>query len=278
MKYYQVNNLKFSFTNQSNEFFVNNIEKYEIEPCDVFHHIETILVDQITIPSFPPTVELADRKVYVCDQDETVVIFQNDIPVILIEKAHNYDNMYLYIQKDIKGLSEIEYVYTGIIFMELCLYHQMQSIHGSAITYNNQVVIFSGPSGIGKSTHVNYWKELYPSIEIINDDKPLLWTKDNTVYVSGSPWSGKTKTNKNISLPLHSIVFLNQGNKNEVSLIEDKDKMIHIMRNINRPRQNHLWDQTNDILLKLITTVPMYKATVTHDKDSVNQVKSKIGV
>lgn len=278
MKYYDVNGIRFSFQYTFHNYFQDNIEKYEVPVCKVHHHIETIVVDKVMTPIKEPDYIINNRQVFLSKRSETIVVYKEDIPVILIEKANNYKLIYLYLLRDMEGIEEIEYIYTGIIFMEVCLYHGMQSIHGSAIQYQSQAIIFSGPSGIGKSTHVEYWKSKDPNIQIINDDKPLLSFENGTVFVSGSPWSGKTKINQNRSLPLRTIVFLEQGTSNHVEKLESSDKLQYLMRNINRPRQDVLWEKVKGIIEFLLSDIPMYKATVTNSEESVNVVKIAIEV
>ena len=278
MKYYEVNGIRFGLGYLFDDFFDNNIEKYEIEQCDVNHIIETKMAKEIKIPSDIAKFKYKNREVYIEEDFERVYIYDGGFPVLMIESDSKFKNSTLFMVEDIDGASELEYVYTGIMFMELCLYHSIQSIHGSAISYDDQVIIFSGPSGTGKSTHVNYWLELDPLIEIVNDDKPLLHIKRNEVLVSGSPWSGKTKVNKNVSLPLHSIVFLEQAETNVINQLSEEDKVIHIMRNINRPRQDELWDKVSGIIEILIEDVPMYKASVTNSMEAAIAVKKKLGV
>jgi hypothetical protein len=96
--------------------------------------------------------------------------------------------------------------------------------------------------------------------------------------VSGSPWSGKTKRNKNITLPLHSIVFLEQGLSNQVRQLSNQEKVLHVMKNINRPRQDELWNKTQEVLEKLIYEIPMYLASITNSIEAAKIVKEKIGV
>ena len=278
MKYYDVNGVRFSFNSQFKEYFIDNIEKYEIDKCKVNHSIETLMVKEITTPIGTPSIQMDSRFIFESEQGEIIVIYKNKQPVILIEKDFDYKKILLYIKEGLNGVSEIEYVYTGIIFMELCLFHSIQSLHGSAIQFKNQVIIFSGPSGVGKSTHVEYWKELDSTVKIINDDKPLLSLVKDRVFASGSPWSGKTRMNENISLPLHSIVFLEQGKTNEIIKLSKQEKIIHIMRNINRPRQSELWNNTLKILEAIVEGISMYKAIVTNSIDAADVVKKEIGV
>jgi hypothetical protein len=277
MKYYRVNGVEFSFSYEFPDFFIDNIEQYEVSPCDADHHIKTVLLNTIKIPKGSPLYTLNNRSIYQTDTKEIMVVYSNQKPVLKIEKSNDYKEITLYLINTINGLAEIEYVYTGIIFMELCLYHCIQSIHGSAIASNHQAIIFSGPSGVGKSTLVSHWKELEQSIQIINDDKPLL-SSSGIIEVSGSPWSGKTKRNKNITLPLHSIVFLEQGLSNQVRQLSNQEKVLHVMKNINRPRQDELWNKTQEVLEKLIYEIPMYLASITNSIEAAKIVKEKIGV
>ncbi len=47
--------------------------------------------------------------------------------------------------------------------------------HGAALKYHDQVLLFTGVSGSGKSTHIRLWQELFPhEVTIINGDKPLI--------------------------------------------------------------------------------------------------------
>lgn len=91
--------------------------------------------------------------------------------------------------------------------------------HSSTIRYNQKGILFSADSGTGKSTHTSLWKKYYPSqVDIINDDTPIIRFIDGIAYVFGTPWSGKSDINENISAPLSNIVFLERGETN--SLVE----------------------------------------------------------
>jgi len=278
MKYYEVNGIQFGFSYHFTDFFENNIEKYEIDDCEVEHHIETKMVQSIVIPSDIASMKFHNREVYINDHGEQVYVYDKGFPVLMIETDKEYKRSTLSIVEGMNGASEIEYVYTGILFMELCLYHSIVSLHGAAIALHDQIIIFSGPSGTGKSTHVEYWKEIEPLFEIINDDKPLLHLERGEIIVSGSPWSGKTKGNSNVSFPLHSIVFLSQGTSNKIVKLTEEQKMIHIMRNINRPRQNELWENVSDVIESMIKDVPMYQASITKNVDAAIAVKKALGV
>ncbi|MDZ4196168.1 MAG: hypothetical protein U1C51_02840, partial [Candidatus Izemoplasmatales bacterium] len=137
---------------------------------------------------------------------------------------------------------EMEYIWTGIIFLEIALSHGYTALHGSAICYKGKAIIFSAPSGTGKSTQTHLWTSLCKEITIINDDKPLLRVEEGIPLVYGTPWSGKDVVNHNISCPVLAIVFLRQETTNQIYPLSNDQIVVELIRNTYRPRQVHLME------------------------------------
>ena len=90
-------------------------------------------------------------------------------------------------------------------------------MHGSALSMDGEAVVFTAPSGTGKSTHARLWRESFGErVKMINDDKPLIRLTDTRALVFGSPWNGKHRLGSNISAPLKAIVYLRQSEENEI--------------------------------------------------------------
>ena len=90
-------------------------------------------------------------------------------------------------------------------------------MHGSALSYDGEAVIFTAKSGTGKSTHTRLWREIYGDrVVMINDDKPLLKIEDGGVTVWGTPWNGKHHLSRNISAPLKAVVGLERSTVNRI--------------------------------------------------------------
>ena len=89
-------------------------------------------------------------------------------------------------------------------------------VHASVIKYQGRGYVFLGKSGTGKSTHSSLWLKHIGGTELLNDDNPVIRVIDGTVYVYGSPWSGKTPCYKNEYLPLGGIVRLSQAPYNKI--------------------------------------------------------------
>ena len=103
-----------------------------------------------------------------------------------------------------------------------CIYRELAEViplfdrvvmHGAVISYKGQGLMFTAPSGTGKSTHIALWKSMFQDdVEIINGDKPVLQITDSSAIVYGTPWSGKEGWHKNMSAPLKGVCLLNKAN------------------------------------------------------------------
>ena len=103
------------------------------------------------------------------------------------------------------------YLSSGSNFYRQLLRHDGMMLHASAVVVDGYAYLFSGPCGMGKSTHTAMYKSAFPDAVIINDDKPALRRIDGTWYAFGTPWCGKDGINVNTSTPLAGICFLRRG-------------------------------------------------------------------
>lgn len=93
--------------------------------------------------------------------------------------------------------------------------HNRIAVHSASIIYNENAYLFSGPSGVGKTTHTNFWKQLY-EIEFLDGDVNALFQENDTTYAYGLPWCGTSKLFQNKKVPLGGIFFLMQGCHNTI--------------------------------------------------------------
>lgn len=90
------------------------------------------------------------------------------------------------------------------------------AVHTSCIVWNERCVIFLGESGTGKSTHTRLWRENIEGAHLLNDDSPILRVEDGTVWMYGSPWSGKTPCYRPERYQLAGCVRLSQAPYNKI--------------------------------------------------------------
>lgn len=105
-----------------------------------------------------------------------------------------------------------------VLFRTAILFHHGIVAHAAAINYQGSGIIFSAPSGVGKSTQANLWKR-YKGAAVLNGDRPALRVIDGAVYVYGTLWSGTSPDFQNARAPLKAIVMLEQAEHNSVELL-----------------------------------------------------------
>lgn len=92
-------------------------------------------------------------------------------------------------------------------------------LHGVVISRESKGFMFSGSSGIGKSTRAMVWREVYPESSIINGDKPFIHLMQDGVYAYGSPWCGKEGWNENTKVPLQAIFLIERSDGDTIETI-----------------------------------------------------------
>ena len=279
MKNYKIAGIYLAFSYQFDTYFKGRIEQYESDAQTVDYEMRVLLVDSIE-PVLLPEVGRFHNRILFNAIDHEIICFYDDHMETIEQKA-TYTKDYRHVTIEIVNqpklkLPEIEYVLTGLFFMSMAVQEKMIPIHASAIALNDKAIVFSAPSKTGKSTHAHLWLNQFEHAFIINDDKPIIRIEENGVWVMGCPWSGKSAINENIALPLRALVFLSQGQANQIIDLDNKEKFIHIMRNIHRPLEQDLMDTLLITIQELINRVPMFMLSCTATTEAVDVAYKKI--
>ncbi len=154
------------------------------------------------------------------------------------------------------------------IYMQSCsqFYRQLlhfdgMMLHASAIELNGRAYLFSGHSGIGKSTHARLWQQLFGDAAIvINDDKPALRRIGDRWYAYGTPWCGKDGINQNRKVPLAGICFLKRGQENQICRLTEQQAMERIIaQTMRRFKENADLGRMLSRVDALVREIPVYE-------------------
>ena len=200
-------------------------------------------------------------------------------------EAYAYTNFYknepnnidIYIKNDYKDIKETIDIFELLMLEKLFSLNNIILLHSSYIKYKNNAILFTAPSGTGKSTQADLWNK-YEGAEIINGDKTAIKKYNGRWYAYGLPYAGSSDIFKNISTPISTIVVLRKGTENKIEKLSLKEafKYIYSETIINT------WDEqfvnmAVDMILGIINDVPVYLLTCLPNKDAVELLKSKIG-
>ena len=274
-KHLKIANIYLDFSYQYDDYFSDKINAYETS--DLNHDFIKMTVqvkDEITFPKREVTLKHENRYKLESDKDCYIVVKVEDEIKYLIYYTLDYKLIEITLNKKLRNrLAEYEYVITGMVFFDIAILNNYLPIHASAISYQNLTFLLSGPSKTGKSTQTNYFLAKYPESIVINEDKPLIFLKENSFYVSGTPWSGKDVINTNIEKRLDYIFFINQSDEKMAVELDKKTKIKHLFRNIHRPSEEHLVDNLALIIDGVIEDIKIYVFNCENDISSSEYLK-----
>lgn len=157
------------------------------------------------------------------------------------------------------------------------LYYDAFMLHASAISYRGNGILFSAPSGTGKTTHTKLWEQFDPETFILNDDSPIIrFLEDGKPYACGCPWAGASGEGQNITVPLKAIVFLQQGERNEISRLQTLPALQWLLGCVNRPVDKGLLDKLFTLIHLLLSSTPCYILKCRPDLDAVKTVEQAL--
>ena len=109
-------------------------------------------------------------------------------------------------------------------FNRAAIKYSTMLVHSSALIYDGGAYLFSGESGVGKSTHTRLWLKAFgDKVHIMNDDKPVVRLFDDHAVAFGTPFDGGSGIALNETYPLGAIIFIERGEENSVRVPSNKE-------------------------------------------------------
>ena len=151
---------------------------------------------------------------------------------------------------------------------DVLIKHQALLLHSSVVKMGEDAVLFSGPSGIGKSTQAKLW-ETYLGAKIINGDRCVIRKKENAFWGSGSPWSGTSGIYSKEQAPIKGIFILKQASENSVRRLGiEAFKALYSQCIVNTWDRSFM-EQITELLTGLLEAVPIYELSCRPDREAV---------
>ena len=247
-------------------------------------------------PPFHPNGKtlIRNEELVVCEKEQGYIILfpsMNQIREVHMTRDGRFAQIYV---KGVDKEKTKEELFHAIrhFFLFFAQRQGFFAIHSASIFYRDQVWIFSGHSGMGKSTHTNIWKEQFGT-EIINGDLNLIgWSnggQDNIgqsvnkqslkghPIVYGMPWCGTSGIASTKSYPLGGIVLLGRSDNDHFESLQNDQKIVRVMQRMISP----VW--TEDMLeanlkcaAKLAKEVPIYYLLCTKEPSAAYAMKARI--
>jgi hypothetical protein len=169
-------------------------------------------------------------------------------------------------------------IFNRIGMETLLLRHQGLLLHASLIKYKDRALVFSGPSGVGKSTQADLWRT-HLGAAILNGDRAALRRTGEGWTAYGCPYAGTSGIYCNDSAPLHAIVVLRQGRRNDLRPLSAAEAFRYLYPEL----AVHHWDAAfvtaaTDLCADLVTRVPVYLLECLPDRDAALLVQKGLAL
>ena len=178
-------------------------------------------------------------------------------------------------QKDV-FLFEHFNIWNYMAFENPLLYYQAFLLHSSFISWQNNGILFTAPSGTGKSTQADLWKK-YEDADIYNGDRTIIRKIEGKYYGFGSPYAGSSGIYRNESAPIKAIVVIEQGPDNVIRRLHGREAFLPLFREtlMNTWNKEYM-EKMTDLLMDAACQIPVYHLSCRPDQEAVNTVKNEI--
>ncbi len=142
-------------------------------------------------------------------------------------------------------------------------------MHSAAIAVDGKAYVFMAKSGVGKSTHIRLWREVFGERAlVVNGDKPFFSFEDDVFMVHGSPWKGKEGLGAPISMPVGGICFLERGEVNIIQPATEAEIIKKLFHQVLLPKNEPSLTSFMTLLNRILQTVPFYKLQCNMEKEA----------
>jgi len=162
----------------------------------------------------------------------------------------------------------------SLIYRTLCLEQTLTLeggviFHSACIEKDGRAILFTAPSGVGKSTQAELWRK-YRNATVINGDCSVIKMHDGKARAFSLPFSGTSGICHSGDYPLRAIVYLTQAPENRITRLSG----IKAFRALYEGAKLSAWDRENgtvsaDTISDLAREVPVFRLDCVPDESAV---------
>ena len=145
--------------------------------------------------------------------------------------------------------------------------------HSSFVEYKGKGILFTAPSGTGKSTQADLWQK-HRNAEIINGDRSAICVAEGGVVACGLPFAGSSGICLNKTLPLAAIIYLKQAPQDRIRRLAGAEAFRRIWEGCSV----NTWDKADVTAVsatvqQVIDAVPVFELACTPDETAVKTLE-----
>lgn len=257
----------------------NILKEFVYEDVESPHKFSFEIVDELKEPEGELKLNSSGVKIYVNNDDQQRYIgsVEKGWQEAYIRAFHCGKNHKIQVKKGgYRNNIGVKTVLNSLGMEHLILEKQGVILHASFIENNGKAILFTAPSGTGKSTQAELWKE-YRNAKIINGDRAVIRLIDGKLYACGIPFAGSSTYCKNRTLPIEAIVYLGQAPETEIRRFTN----IEAFRRVWEGCTVNTWNQYDvakafDIVQNIVSQVPVFYLQCTPNKSAIETLEKEL--
>lgn len=152
---------------------------------------------------------------------------------------------------------------------ELLLRRKAVILHSSFVRTEYGGILFTGPSGIGKSTQADLWCQ-YKRALLINGDRTILRKINGSWTGFGSPYAGSSRCFVNESEPVSAVAVLEQGENCEIQKLSQAEAFRKVYSGLTVNMWNPEYvERITAVTAEFVAEIPVYRMVCTPDRRAV---------
>lgn len=150
-------------------------------------------------------------------------------------------------------------------------------LHGGVVEYEGHGIIFSAKRGVGKTTHINLWRDAFgDKVKVINGDKPFVKKRNGHFVACGTPWRGKEGMGDGSCTKIDKLCFIERSQAPYVKKISNADAWERISMQTIFPKDREYADAYAEMLADFIRSTEVYIVGVNMNVESAFAVRNGI--
>lgn len=256
-----------------------NLNKFIVNDTPQYHYVIEI-VDHINLKETSFQVQKENIKIVKNGEFEKryLYLLNDSIPYAVYEEI---DKQHAIVQVNKEYIEyfdvQVDPMFVSLLALERHIYSYHEFIlHSASMIIHDQAILFTAPSGVGKSTQADLWKT-YRNTTVMNGDRNLLVKKCGKYYAKGWPVCGSSKICFNEEYPIKAIVILSQAKVNTIQIPSTNECIKKLLREITVNYHNmQFLDQALNFIDDIIKNVPIYHLQCDISEDAVICLENKL--
>ena len=142
-------------------------------------------------------------------------------------------------------------------------------LHAAHILQGNRAILFTAPSGVGKTTQAQLW-EKHRGAVIVNGDRAVIRAEEDGIFALGLPYGGSSGIARPGKAKLAAIVYVRQASENRIRRLSGLDAFRHVWEGCSLDT----WSREDvsactDAVLRMLECVPVWLLECTPDEGAI---------